>query len=103
MHFQRVASANRVEELRHQERWQQVQEETNAALQELRRLCKEREQRAQEKYKQMLQEKNRQLKGQRFVVIIVNRIQIYSTELFSFVLQVVENSTILINNLFFLM
>jgi hypothetical protein len=63
--FQRVASANRVEELRHQERWQQMQEETKAALQELRRLCQQREERAQEKYRQIQQDRNRQLKGQR--------------------------------------
>jgi len=63
--FQRVASANRVEELRHQERWQQMQEETNAALQELRRLCQQREEHAQEKYRQIQQDRNRQLKGQR--------------------------------------
>lgn len=63
--FQRVASANRVEELRHQERWQQMQEETEAALQELRKLCRQREERAQEKYRQIQQDRNRQLKGQR--------------------------------------
>lgn len=63
--FQRVASANRVEELRHQECWQQMQEETKAALQELRRLCQEREERAQEKYKQIQQDRDKQLKGQR--------------------------------------
>jgi len=63
--FQRVASANRVEELRHQERWQQMQEETKAALQELRRLCRQREERAQEKQRQIQQDRNRQLKGQR--------------------------------------
>lgn len=63
--FQRVASANRVEELHHQERWQQMQEETKAALQELRRLCRQREERAQEKYRQIQQDRNRQLKGQR--------------------------------------
>ncbi|XP_046985684.1 coiled-coil domain-containing protein 177 isoform X1 [Schistocerca americana] len=60
----RVASANRVEELRHQERWQQVREETEAALRELRQHCRAREQRAQEKYDKMLQERDRQIKGQ---------------------------------------
>jgi hypothetical protein len=54
-----------VEELRHQERWQQMQEETKIALQELRRLCQEREERAQEKYKQIQQGRNKQLKVQR--------------------------------------
>jgi hypothetical protein len=54
-----------VEELRHQERWQQMQEETKTALQELRRLCQEREERAQEKYKQIQQDRNKQLKVQR--------------------------------------
>jgi hypothetical protein len=54
-----------VEELRHQERWQQMQEETKVALQELRRLCQQREERAQEKYKQIQKDRNRQLKGQR--------------------------------------
>jgi hypothetical protein len=63
--FQRVASANRVEELRHQERWQQMQEETKAALQELRKLCRQREEHAQEKYRQIQQNRNRQLKGHR--------------------------------------
>ncbi|XP_021938922.1 coiled-coil domain-containing protein 177-like isoform X2 [Zootermopsis nevadensis] len=60
----RVASANRVEELRHQERWQQMQEETKVALQELRRLCQQREERAQEKFKQIQKDRSRQLKGQ---------------------------------------
>lgn len=65
-HLQRVASANRVEELRHQERWQQMQEETKVALQELRRLCQQREERAQEKFKQIQKDRSRQLKGQRY-------------------------------------
>jgi hypothetical protein len=55
-----------VEELRHQERWQQMQEETKVALQELRRLCREREERAQQKYKQIQQDRNKQLKGHRY-------------------------------------
>ncbi|XP_066998281.2 coiled-coil domain-containing protein 177 isoform X1 [Anabrus simplex] len=58
----RVASANRVEELRHQERWQQVKEETRAALQTLRQLCRVREQRAKERYQQLLEDRDRHLK-----------------------------------------
>ncbi|KAK7867401.1 hypothetical protein R5R35_003831 [Gryllus longicercus] len=60
----RVASTNRVEELRHQERWLQVKEETEAALVALRQLCRQREKRAQERYQQLLQDRDRHIKTQ---------------------------------------
>lgn len=60
----RVASTNRVEELRHQERWVQVKEETEAALQALRQLCRQKEKQAQERYQHHLQNRDRHIKTQ---------------------------------------
>ncbi|XP_063219055.1 coiled-coil domain-containing protein 177-like isoform X2 [Bacillus rossius redtenbacheri] len=60
----RVASANRVEELRHQEKWAEMKAETEATLRELKHLCQMRDRHAQQRYALLVQDRDRQLKEQ---------------------------------------
>lgn len=60
-----MASANRVEELRHQEKLQQVKDDTERSLKELQHFCQMREQHAQEKYTKLIKNRDKHIKGQR--------------------------------------